>query len=480
VRVGVIGALVADPLAANEASPAQLAQADLLFDGLTAYDAPSGQVKGAVADAWDVLESGGRWRFHLRTNAAFGNGEPVTAADVVHTFERVAARGVESVAGVRLDVIDGWSEYAAKAAPTIRGLIVVDAHTVDFQMRTPFAPLAELLASPVLGIVTADAPAAPATDLLSSSGAFAVDSHTADQITLTHRPTETARADSIVLRRYGDAAALSAAAAAGEVDVAYGVPASGALVDASVAGPTSVFYAMNVATPALSSLPIRQAILKAVDRDALRASVFGAAAETMNTFIGPGVSGHRDSACGSACVVDLAGAKALVAAAAAKAPLATVHVDYFEEASGREQALASGIAAALVSVGIPAEVRSHLFGEFAGFVSAGKAELFRYGWTGTYPSADAFLSTLFDAKGTDNVFSFADEQTAALLASARAKPVDAPRRVDYLSAEDRVFVQAIALPIAQYRVIVAASAAVRDLTIGPLGTFDAARVWTAQ
>jgi ABC-type transport system substrate-binding protein len=482
VRLGVTGPLVTDPLAANEASAAQMAQADLLFDGLTAYDSNSGQIVGALADGWDVLDGGARWRFHLRSDATFATGEAVTPADVIHTFERVANRGVQSVVGVRLDVIDGWSEYAAKSTRTIRGLVAVDAHTVDIQLRTPFSPLAELLASPALGIVRSDAPPAPAPTTLSASGPFTVSAHNDDEVTLARRTGASAQtsADGFVVHRYADAAALSAATASGTVDIAYGVTASGTLVDASVAGPTSVFYAMNLASGPLSSLEVRQAILKTVDRDALRQSVYGASAVTLNGLIGVGINGHRDSACGSACAVDPAIAKALVAKVAAVAPLTTVHVDYFDEVTGNERKLADGVVAALVAVGIPAEVRAHGFAEFGAFVASGKAELFRYGWTGTYPSPAAFLSTLFEAKGADNVFSLADDQTTALLMSARTKLTESDRRLDYLAVEDRIFAQAVVLPIAEYRVIVATSPAVRDLTIGPLGAFDVTRVWTAQ
>jgi ABC-type oligopeptide transport system substrate-binding subunit len=49
LRVGVTGVDSLDPARANAASPSSMLVADLLFDGLTGYDATKGTVVGVLA-----------------------------------------------------------------------------------------------------------------------------------------------------------------------------------------------------------------------------------------------------------------------------------------------------------------------------------------------------------------------------------------------------------------------------------------------
>ena len=43
----------------------------------------------AVAESWDVTEGGTVYTFHLRDDARWSNGDPVTADDFVFTFRRI-------------------------------------------------------------------------------------------------------------------------------------------------------------------------------------------------------------------------------------------------------------------------------------------------------------------------------------------------------------------------------------------------------
>ena len=57
-----------------------------LFEPMVCSDAEM-QLKPCLAESWSA--SGNTWTFRLRPNAKFSDGSPVTAADVVFTFERV-------------------------------------------------------------------------------------------------------------------------------------------------------------------------------------------------------------------------------------------------------------------------------------------------------------------------------------------------------------------------------------------------------
>src|SRR5215470_17915029 len=59
-----------------------------LFEGLTTLDAHANPVPGA-AKSWDVSDDGKVYTFHLREDAKWSNGDPVTADDAVYTLRRV-------------------------------------------------------------------------------------------------------------------------------------------------------------------------------------------------------------------------------------------------------------------------------------------------------------------------------------------------------------------------------------------------------
>jgi oligopeptide transport system substrate-binding protein len=58
-----------------------------IFEGLTTYT-PDGQVTPGVAKSWDISDDGKTYTFHLR-DSKWSNGDPVTAADFVYSFQRL-------------------------------------------------------------------------------------------------------------------------------------------------------------------------------------------------------------------------------------------------------------------------------------------------------------------------------------------------------------------------------------------------------
>ena len=60
-----------------------------LFEGLTCIDERTSRAVPGVAERWDVSTDGLVTTFHLRANAVWSNGDPVTAGDFVYSFRRI-------------------------------------------------------------------------------------------------------------------------------------------------------------------------------------------------------------------------------------------------------------------------------------------------------------------------------------------------------------------------------------------------------
>jgi len=59
-----------------------------LFEGLTEYDPKTAEAMPAIAERWDVNADNSEFTFHLRANARWSTGAPITAQDFVYSFRR--------------------------------------------------------------------------------------------------------------------------------------------------------------------------------------------------------------------------------------------------------------------------------------------------------------------------------------------------------------------------------------------------------
>lgn len=110
VRIGV--AALPKPTVGElaPADPMGVLASDLVFDGVTDWDAAKRRVAPGVAKSWTTTD-GISWMFTIDPLAEFSDGTPVTADSVVAALTEVAHGG--GLAGGRLDVIAGVKEFRA-------------------------------------------------------------------------------------------------------------------------------------------------------------------------------------------------------------------------------------------------------------------------------------------------------------------------------------------------------------------------------
>jgi ABC-type transport system substrate-binding protein len=109
----------------------------LVFSGLVSFD-PRLNLTPDLADTWEVSDDGTVYTFHLRENAKFHDGKPVTAEDVVYSWERAASPALASdTALTYLGDIVGVREMNAGQAEHISGLKVINDHTLQVTIDAP-------------------------------------------------------------------------------------------------------------------------------------------------------------------------------------------------------------------------------------------------------------------------------------------------------------------------------------------------------
>jgi oligopeptide transport system substrate-binding protein len=59
-----------------------------IYDGLVEYHPKTMEAIPAIAESWELNKDGTEYIFHLRKNAKFSNGDPISAKDFVYSFRR--------------------------------------------------------------------------------------------------------------------------------------------------------------------------------------------------------------------------------------------------------------------------------------------------------------------------------------------------------------------------------------------------------
>jgi len=481
LRVGIEQPQSFDPAQAR--SPSELLVAEQLFDGLTAYDAATSGVVPAIALSWRASPDQTSWEFTLRPDAKFANGRALTSADVKYTLERIARKGSSSPAAAQLDGIAGFKAFNVDGKEDLAGITTPSPTVVSIVLEEPQAALPAILGNPAFGIVPREAVEAvePAfAEVPVGSGPFTIRDRTDDIVHLVPAPGVSMALEGVDLELLPDATASYEAFLDGRLDWTA-VPPDRVEQVAERQGRTAyrpymgqLFYGFNLKNPKFADIRFREAIVRAVDRDAIVRAIYGAAAQRLDGLVPDGVPGYQPGACGDRCGFDRERAKALVAEVFAGQPAPEIAIDFDD--TGTQRAVAEAMQANLRDAGIPATLRSHPFADYLKFAVSGQQEVFRLGWIGAYPTADAFLTPLFQSGLPDNVTGFSSGPVDDLLESGRAEADEARRTVNYQQAEKLVLEQLPVIPLAQFAFHSLVSGRVTGLVMSGLGTFDATRV----
>lgn len=109
---------VFDP--ARAAAPPDTDVVRALFEGLTDYEPGTLRPVAAVASRWEESEHGRVWTFHLRPDAHWSNGDPVTAQDFARSWARSLRLGERSPHSKLLSNIEGAHAVAQSYSPQAR------------------------------------------------------------------------------------------------------------------------------------------------------------------------------------------------------------------------------------------------------------------------------------------------------------------------------------------------------------------------
>jgi len=126
---------------------------DLIFSNLVKANY-LGTLAPELAASWEISPDHREYTFHLRKGVRFHDGRPFTAADVVFTLEQLMAKAGDKFAEIHY--LDGFDDYLAGRSARVRGLQVLDDHTLRVRLSENFKFFLQFLAAEHAAIVPKD------------------------------------------------------------------------------------------------------------------------------------------------------------------------------------------------------------------------------------------------------------------------------------------------------------------------------------
>lgn len=280
-----------------------------LYEGLVVEET-DGTLQPGVATHWEVSNEGRRYTFHLRSDALWSTGEPVTAANFVAGFRRAASPKSLSPSAFLLAPIKNFREIqAGELDVATLGVFAADSQTLIIELvsPTPYFPgiLAMPLAMPQYGDGTPDPRQFHDPGSFVGNGAYVLQEWSVlDRIRLEKSPTfhDAANVAIDVIEYFPIDNPMTEfnMFRAGELDITAVVPTAqiAALRESRpkelrIAPALALYYiAFDLTEPPFDNPALRQALSMATDRRAI-VNLLGRGEQPAYGLVPPGVAGHR-------------------------------------------------------------------------------------------------------------------------------------------------------------------------------------------
>ena len=440
-----------------------------MFDGLVAVK-PDGTIEPRLAASW---ENKGNWIFHLREGITWSDGTPITAQDVVWSWQRLVdpktASPYASYLG-NMNIVNAADIAEGKKAPDTLGVKALDDKTLEITLTQPTAAFLPMLAHPSLvaldkTLVTRFAEKWTKPEHFVSSGPYTLsqwvvnerivgkrnprywdDAHTViNQV--TYLPISSEAAD---VNRYR----------AGEIDITSTVPINQfALLKKTMPEQLDVsphlatyYYELNTTRPPFNDARVRRALNMALDKDIIAGKVLGQGQRPAWLVSQPEIGGitlkNPDYASWPR-EKRIAEAKKLLA----EAGFGDDHPLSFNllyNTSESHQRIA--IAAASMwkkNLGVEAKLQNQEWKTMLDAMHTGNFDVVRYAWIADYDDATTFLNN-FRTGDSSNTSRYSNPAYDAALLNAAKAPDIAARGRYYQQAEDLLAQDVPSIPVYHY------------------------------
>jgi len=451
-----------------------------IFDGLVEFDHTL-TILPALAQYWKASRDGLTWTFMLKRGLKFHHGREVTAEDVIYSFTRILDPKTRSGAADLFVNIKGAREFREGRAGHVSGFAALDRYTVQVTLSEAFAPFVSVLAVGHAKIVP--------RELVEEQGeAFGTRPVGTGPFSFVHWE----RNKELVLianpNYFNGPPKLTRLVyrifPGGNFEAMYAEFQRGQLEDSPLPYRRVVllpnqtyvkrpmfsvrFYGFNTRIKPFDDRRIRQAMIHAIDRNAVIEDVFLGRYLAARGVLPPGTQGYSPKLRGYA--YDPQKARELLAAAGYPGGRGLPSIAIWSSVKDRVLVEHERLKGYLEAVGFQVEFHYEThWPTFSRLLGEGKLPVFLYAWHADVPDPDNFLTKLFHSRSPRNFFGYANPAIDRLLTRARSE-ADAQRRVElYRQAEQAIVDDAPIIPIWHYTYERVFQPYVRSVEVNGLG-----------
>jgi ABC-type transport system substrate-binding protein len=386
-----------------------------LFDGLMDYVPGTTELRLGLAESYDLSEDGLTYTFHLRKGVKFHNGREMTAQDVKYSLDRVTDPATQSPGAGFFGSILGYDAAADGSAEGLEGVKVIDPATVQITLSRPDATFLHVMALNFAAVVPQEAVDAAAGDFGKQpvgTGAFKLADWTIGQKVVFEKNADYWREgvpylDSVTFEVGQEPIVALLRLQKGEVDVpGDGIPpAKFTEVMADPAQAARVveggqlhtgYITLNVTTPPLDKLEVRQAINMAINKDRI-VQIINGRAKPANQPLPPSMPGYSKDYQGYP--YDVEGARKLMADAGLADGFET---ELYVMNTDPNPRIAQAIQQDLTEIGIKAAIKSLAQANVIEAGGAGTAPMIWSGgmaWIADFPDPSNFYGPILGCAG---------------------------------------------------------------------------------
>jgi len=441
-----------------------------LFEGLVTEDPVDLHPVPGVAERWDLSPDGLTYTFHLRGDARWSDGRPVTAQDFVAAWRRILTPSLAAENAGLLYVLQGAEAFHKGITKDFAqvGATALDARTLQVTLEHPTGYFLSLLTHtawlpvPVETIARygsafdrGNAWARPGR--LVGNGAFTLKSWDAGRSLVVQKSAtywDSARVRLLGIRflPYDSIDAAERAFRAGQLHVIYVLPYTKIEAyrrDAPQLLRTdpylnTYFLRLNVRTPALSDIRVRRALALAVDRDAIVQKILRGGQQPADAFTPPGLAGYEPP---TGLHTDLDAARAALTEAGYPDGKGLPPLELLYNTSDNNRVLAEALQAMWHSaLGLDVRLVNQEFKVVLTERRAGNYQILLSDWVGDYLDPTTFLDVMRSDSGNNHTGWSNSDYDSALFAAARMTD-PAARAAALREAETRMLADAPIIPL---------------------------------
>lgn len=428
-----------------------------IFSGLVSLN-PDLEIVPDLAKSWDVDDTGTVYTFHLREDAQFHDGKPVTAEDFKWSFERALNPAIGStVSSLYLNDIVGAMDKLEGQADEVEGIRVIDDYTLEITIDAPKAYFLAKLTYPtgfVLDRENVESGGRTWTDRPNGTGPFRLREHRlGEEIVLASNPFYygepkpaveevhflLAGGSAMIMYESGDIDATPV----GLADIERILDPTDPLhEELTVVAPTlSTFYVgLNNKIPPFDDPKVRQALNYAIDKEVLANVVLRRTRVPAEGILPPKMPGYNPEL--DVYDFDVERAKELIAESRYGSVENLPDITLTTSGAGAEPGLVATAVIGMLEQNLGIEVSVELVESavFLSEVGEGNYQMFVLGWSADYPDPQDFLDILFHSKSGNNHVNYSNPEVDRLLEEARLEQ-DHDRRMEMYREIERMIVE---------------------------------------